>query len=88
MYPGSFNGAYALLNNKDFAKASRLNPVGIESAKILKDWWAVPVYAKTIRTFAETVGRYVIAGEGTAEGAMNSLADQWHEIFDEAGYYD
>ncbi len=88
MYPGSFNGSYALLNSKEFAKASRLNPIGIESMPLLKDWWAVPVYAKTIRTFAETVGRYVIAGEGTAEEAMNSVADQWHEIFDEAGYYD
>ena len=88
MYPGCFNGHYGILNSDKFAQASRMNPVGIESAAILKDWWAVPVYAKTIRTFSETVGRYVIAGEGTAEEAMDSLADQWHQIFEEAGYYD
>jgi multiple sugar transport system substrate-binding protein len=87
-YPGCFNGAYAILNSKEFATASRINPIAIESVALLKDWWAVPVYAKTIRTFAETVGRYVIAGEGTAEQAMNTLADQWYQIFYEAGYYD
>ena len=86
-YPGCFNGAYAILNDPNYAKGSPMNPVAVESVAILKDWWAVPVYAKTIRTFSETVGRYVLGGEGTAEEAMNTLAEEWHEIFEKAGYY-
>ena len=47
----------------------------------------MPEYAQTIRTFAETVGKYVVGGEGTAKQAMDSVAQQWYDIFNKAGYY-
>ncbi len=87
-YPGSFNGSYAIMNSKEFVEANDLNRISVESVPLLKDWWAVPEYAQTIRTFAETVGRYVVGGEGTAKQAMDTVADQWHAVFDKAGYYD
>ncbi len=87
-YPGSFNGSYAIMNSKEFVAANDLNRISVESVPLLKDWWAVPEYAQTIRTFAETVGRYVVGGEGTAKQAMDTVADQWHAVFDKAGYYD
>jgi len=87
-YPGCFNGSYAIMNSKEYVAASGLNKISAESVPYLKDWWAVPEYAQTIRTFAETVGRYVVGGEGTAKQAMDSVAEQWHEVFDKAGYYD
>jgi multiple sugar transport system substrate-binding protein len=87
MYSGCFNGSNAILNSKEFKEASELNRISIESVSILKDWWAVPEYAQTIRTFAETVGKYVVGGEGTAKDAMDSVAQQWNDIFEKAGYY-
>ena len=87
-YPGCFNASYAILNDPDFPTATPINQIAIDSTPILKDWWAVPEYAQTIRTFADTVGKYVIGGEGTAKEAMDSVAEQWYEVFEEAGYYD
>jgi multiple sugar transport system substrate-binding protein len=87
-YSGCFNGSYAIMNSEEFMQASDLNKIAAESVPLLKDWWAVPEYAQTIRTFAETVGKYVIAGEGTAKQALDSVAQQWHQVFEKAGYYD
>jgi multiple sugar transport system substrate-binding protein len=87
-YPGCFNGSYAIMNSDEYVAASDLNKISAESVPYLKDWWAVPEYAQTIRTYAETVGRYVVGGEGTAKQALDSVAEQWHEVFEKAGYYD
>jgi multiple sugar transport system substrate-binding protein len=86
-YPGCFNGSYAIMNSKEYVAASDLNEISAASVPYLKDWWAVPEYAQTIRTFAETVGRYVVGGEGTAKQAMDTVAQQWHDVFEKAGYY-
>jgi multiple sugar transport system substrate-binding protein len=86
-YPGCFNGSYAIMNSKEFLEATPLNKVTVASVPLLKDWWAVPEYAQTIRTFAETVGKYVIGGQGTAKQALDSVAQQWNDVFEKAGYY-
>ncbi|MDD5659529.1 MAG: extracellular solute-binding protein, partial [Actinomycetota bacterium] len=86
-YPGCFNGSYAIIEDPDFATASPLNQIAMDSCAILKDWWNVPEYAQTVRSFADTVGKYVIGGEGTAKEALDKVAEEWNQVFEEAGYY-
>jgi multiple sugar transport system substrate-binding protein len=87
-YPGCFNGSYVIMNSKEFVAANDMNAITVASVPLLKDWWAVPEYAQTIRTFAETVGKYVVGGQGTAKQAMDKVAEEWYAIFKKAGYYD
>ncbi len=85
-YPGSFNGSYAILDDPDFPTAGPINQIAIDSVSILKDWWNVPEYAQTIRSFADAVGKYVIGGEGTAQEALDKVAAEWTQVFTDAGY--
>lgn len=88
MMPGSFTCNAAVLESDEFLNAWPFNPNMKESFELFQDWWAVPQYDEMLRTFSEILGAYVIAGEGTAEEALQEVTDIWTEIFEEDGYYD
>ena len=86
--PGSFTCHEAVLNSDEFLNAAPYNPNMLESFNLFQDWWATPQYDEMLRTFSEIIGAYVIAGEGTAEEALQEVTDIWTEIFEEDGYYE
>ena len=86
--PGSFTTHEGVLNSPEFLAAAPYNPNMLESFELLQDWWAVPQYDQMLRTFSETLGAYVINGEGTAEEALQEVTDIWTGIFEEDGYYE
>lgn len=86
-YPGCFNASYAILNDPKFPTSTPAAKIAMDTIPILKDWWAVPEYAPTIRSFADAVGKYVIGGEGTAKEALDKVTAEWTAVFEEAGYY-
>ena len=57
----------------------------LDSMAIVKDFWAEPAYADLLLAMQERVHNYVIAGEGTAEEALNGLVDDWVEVFEDEG---
>ncbi|MEM7720662.1 MAG: ABC transporter substrate-binding protein [Pseudomonadota bacterium] len=57
----------------------------LDSMAIVKDFWAEPAYADLLLSMQERVHNYVIAGEGTAEDALNGLVDDWVEVFEDEG---
>ncbi|MCK5566671.1 MAG: extracellular solute-binding protein [Actinomycetia bacterium] len=86
--PGSFTCHEGVLNSDEFLSAAPYNPNMLESFALFQDWWATPQYDEMLRTFSEILGAYVIAGEGTAEEALQEVTDIWTEIFEEDGYYE
>ena len=86
-YKGSFNCSNALMNDPGVLEVSRANPTIVASVPLLRDWFNIPEYAKTIRMYADAVGKYVIGGQGTAQQALDTVAKEWTELFQAAGYY-
>jgi multiple sugar transport system substrate-binding protein len=76
------------LESDTFLNATPYNPAFAESLQIMKDFWAVPEYGELLETYSKTIGNYVIRGQGTAQGALDTLTEQWTRIFEAAGYYD
>jgi multiple sugar transport system substrate-binding protein len=57
----------------------------LDSMAIVKDFWAEPAYADLLLAMQERVHNYVVAGEGTAEEALNGLVEDWTEVFEDEG---
>lgn len=57
----------------------------IDSMAIVKDFWAEPSYASLLLPMQERVHSYVIAGEGTAQEALDGLIEDWNEVFEDEG---
>lgn len=57
----------------------------LDSMEIVQDFWAEPTYAELLLAMQNRVHRYVIAGEGTAQEALDALVRDWTEIFEDDG---
>ena len=77
----------SVLNSDAFLKAAPYNPSLKTTLEIMQDFWNVPEYGMLFQSMAKTVGNYIIRNQGTAKEALDSLADQWTQIFKDAGYY-
>jgi multiple sugar transport system substrate-binding protein len=83
---GGYTCHAGVLESDEFLNATPYNPAFKVSMEIFKDWWACPEYDELLRTFSENIAKYVVAGDGTAEEALNKCVEDWEEIFEAAGY--
>jgi len=83
---GGYTCDIATLESDEFMNATPYNPAFAESMAILKDFWSVPEYSELLSIMSQTVGPYVINGEGTAQAALDECAAQWTQVFKDAGY--
>ena len=83
---GGYTCHIETLESQEFLDATPYNPAFKESMAIFKDFWAVPEYGQLLETYSKTIGNYIIRGEGTAQGALDKLTEQWTQIFQDAGY--
>ena len=51
----------------------------------VKDFWNVPVYGELLEVTSVELGSYVIEGQGTAQEALDAVAEQHQAILQEAG---
>ncbi len=51
----------------------------LESMAIVKDFWAEPSYASLLQASQKRFHDYVVAGQGTAKEALDSLVKDWTE---------
>jgi len=85
---GGYTCNAEVLASDEFLSFTPYNPTFKKTMEIFKDWWACPEYDELLRTFSEDIANYVVAGNGTAEEALNKCVEDWEEIFGAAGYYD
>ena len=82
-------GGYSALNSvvqaPGFADSQPYARTFLESMAIVKDFWAEPSYASLLLAMQDRVHDYVVAGNGTAQEALDKLTKDWTEIFEDEG---
>jgi multiple sugar transport system substrate-binding protein len=52
----------------------------------VKDFWNIPVYGQLLESTQREFSAFVVGGEGTAEDAMNTIAEEHDAILRESGF--
>jgi multiple sugar transport system substrate-binding protein len=74
-----------VLASDEFLAVAPFNAAFAETMGIVKDFYNIPVYGELLRVAQDEMGAYVVGGEGTAQEAMDSVAEQHAEILRDAG---
>lgn len=82
---GGYSALSAVVEDPSFASSQPYAQTFLDSMAIVKDFWAEPAYADLLLSMQEHVHNYVVAGEGTAQEALDNLVEEWIEIFKDEG---
>ena len=82
---GGASAMRAVVEAPDFPDKTPFNKAFLESMSIVKDFWAEPSYASLLLAMQDRIHKYVIAGQGTAQEALDGLVRDWTEVFEDEG---
>ena len=82
---GGYSALRAVVEEPGFADSEPYAQTFLDSMGIVKDFWAEPAYASLLLAMQDRVHSYVIAGEGTAQEALDALVEDWTEVFEDEG---
>lgn len=82
---GGYSALKAVVEDPGFANSQPYAQTFLDSMAIVKDFWAEPAYADLLIPMQERMHNYVIAGEGTAQEALDGLVRDWTEVFEDEG---
>lgn len=82
---GGYSALKAVVEDPGFADSQPYAQTFLDSMAIVKDFWAEPAYADLLIPMQERMHNYVIAGEGTAQEALDGLVRDWTEVFEDEG---
>ncbi len=82
---GGYSALKAVVEDPGFATSQPYAQTFLDSMAIVKDFWAEPAYADLLLSMQERVHNYVIAGDGTAQEALDGLVEDWVEVFEDEG---
>ena len=82
---GGYSALRAVVEDPGFADSQPYAQTFLDSMAIVKDFWAEPAYADLLLPMQERIHNFVIAGEGTAQEAMDGLVRDWTEVFEDEG---
>ena len=82
---GGYSALKAVVEDPGFATSQPYAQTFLDSMAIVKDFWAEPAYASLLLAMQDRVHSYVIAGEGTAQEALDGLVEDWVEVFEDEG---
>lgn len=82
---GGYSALKAVVEDPGFASSQPYAQTFLDSMAIVKDFWAEPAYADLLLAMQEKVHDYVIAGNGTAQEALDELVEEWVIIFEDEG---
>lgn len=68
-----------------FLDISPVNPVFAESMQMVMDFWNVPEYGELLRVCQRYLHAYIVGNEGTAQEAMDKIAQEHDQILRAAG---
>jgi len=75
-----------VLKTEEFLTATPFNPAFAETMGFVKDFWNIPVYGELLEITQREFHKYIVEGVGTAEEAMNTIAEEHNRILEEGGY--
>ncbi|MEL6571342.1 MAG: ABC transporter substrate-binding protein [Pseudomonadota bacterium] len=82
---GGYSALKAVVEDPGFATSQPYAQTFLDSMAIVKDFWAEPAYADLLLPMQERIHNYVIAGEGSAQDALDGLVRDWVEVFEDEG---
>ena len=82
---GGYSALRAVVEDPGFAQSQPYAQTFLDSMAIVKDFWAEPAYASLLLAMQERVHNYVVAGQGTAQEALDALVVDWTEVFEDEG---
>ena len=82
---GGYSALRAVVEDPSFTESQPYAQTFLDSMAIVKDFWAEPAYASLLLPMQERIHNYVIAGEGTAQEALDGLVEDWTEVFEDEG---
>ncbi|MAY46342.1 MAG: ABC transporter substrate-binding protein [Rhodobacteraceae bacterium] len=82
---GGYSALKAVVEDPGFATSQPYAQTFLDSMAIVKDFWAEPAYADLLLAMQERVHNYVVAGQGTAQEALDGLVKDWTETFEDEG---
>jgi len=82
---GGYSALRAVVEDPGFAGSQPYAQTFLDSMAIVKDFWAEPAYASLLLPMQERVHNYVVAGQGTAQEALDALVEDWVEVFEDEG---
>jgi multiple sugar transport system substrate-binding protein len=82
---GGYSALRAVVEDPGFATSQPYAQTFLDSMAIVKDFWAEPSYASLMLAMQARVHDYVVAGNGTAQEAMDGLVEDWTEVFEDEG---
>jgi len=75
---GGYTCSAAVLNSEEFLNATPYNQAFADSMKIVKDFWANPVFADMLFQMNDRLHPYITTGTGTAKEALDALVADWN----------
>jgi multiple sugar transport system substrate-binding protein len=75
-----------VLQTDAFLSATPFNPAFAETMTFVMDFWNIPVYSELLEVTQREFSAYVVEGVGTAEEAMNTVAEEHDRILRDAGF--
>ncbi len=82
---GGYSALRAVVEDPGFVSSQPYAKTFLDSMAIVKDFWAEPAYADLLLPMQERIHDYVIAGKGTAQGALDGLVKDWTEVLQDEG---
>jgi multiple sugar transport system substrate-binding protein len=80
---GGYSALSAVVEDPGFATSQPYAQTFLDSMAIVKDFWAEPAYASLLLAMQDRIHKYVIAGEGTAQEALDALVEDWTVVFED-----
>jgi multiple sugar transport system substrate-binding protein len=82
---GGYTCHAAVLESEEFRTATPFNEAFYQSMQIVKDFWAVPVFADMLFQMNDRLHPFVVDGQGTAQEVLDGLAADWSATLEGAG---
>ncbi|MGL6210435.1 MAG: ABC transporter substrate-binding protein [Paracoccaceae bacterium] len=82
---GGFSALRAVVEDPGFAASQPYAQTYLDSMAIVKDFWAEPSYASLLQASQKRFHDFVVAGQGTAQEALDGLVSDWTEVFEDEG---
>lgn len=82
---GGYSCHVAVAGAPDFAQSTPFAGEFLKAMGSVHDFWQEPTYAELLLAMQKRVHDYVVAGDGTAQEALDKLKDDWTIIFEDDG---
>jgi multiple sugar transport system substrate-binding protein len=82
---GGYSCHNAVLNDPGFATSQPFAADFLKAMGGVKDFWQEPAYAELLLAMQKRLHDYVVADQGTAQEALDTLIKDWTEVFEDEG---